>query len=390
MRRQNDNAAPAQAAGYILQLDRALHHLACAASGDVAVAVEHVDDVAVMKDGKIVLLEQDKSSTRVGARLLGDRTRAVWRTLQIWLRHYETPDGEHCVQYIFFVNQWVSSPIASLLKQKSAGHVQAADVVQTLRKIGSKRSSSKIQEIIDDVLTRKDSVLEAVISKIEIVQSGESVSDRKSIANGLGLNPRADAEDIINGLFGWLTHRVRIDWSEGRPGVISRAEILTQSYALQTKQANSRFLPRASAEIFIDEDARQGALSKNFVEHLGRIDAENEDVVQAVDHFLKFNIEKHRLVKAGDIPDVEWRNRSARLHERWTGVMRRKKRELAGKPRSEIGQIVLADVTYDHRENLDGHTCDELYMTSGHYHRLADEDEVWWDPAFQKRGCDEG
>ncbi|MBB3264076.1 hypothetical protein FHW79_001691 [Azospirillum sp. OGB3] len=339
-----------------------------------------------MKDGKVVVLEQDKSSTRTGARLLGDRTRAVWRTLQIWLRHYEAPGGDCCMRYIFFVNQWVSSPIATLLKQQSAGQIQATDVVQALRKIGSKRSSSKIQEIIDDVLRRSDDVLLFIVSKIEIVEASDQISERKSIANGLGLNPRADAEDILDGLFGWLTNRMRADWSEGRAGVITRTEILIQSHALQAKQASSRFLPRAAAEIVIDEKVRQGALSRNFVEHLGRIEAEDEDVVQAVDHFLKFSIEKHRLVRAGDVPDVEWRNRSARLRERWAGVMRRRRRELAERSKTEIGQTVLADVTYDHRENLDGHACDELYMTSGHYHRLADEDEIWWDPTFQQRG----
>lgn len=380
----SENVAPAQAAGYILQLDRALYHLAHAASGDTAVAVEHVDDVAVIKDGKIILLEQDKSSTRKNARLLGDRTRAVWRTLQIWLRHHETPEGGLCMKYIFFVNQWVSSQVAVLLKKKCAGEIQVNEVVQAFRKIGAKRSSSKVQEIIDDVLSRKDEDIHSVVSKIEIVEAGESKSDRLSVANGLGLNPRANAEDILDGLFGWLTSRVRIDWSEGRPGIISRTEILIQSHALQTKQAKGRFLPRAAAEIVLNEEVRQGALSRNFVEHLGRIDAENEDIVQAVDHFLKFNIEKHRLVRAGDVPDVEWRNRSARLRERWSGVMRRRRRELSGQAKTVIGQTVLADVTYEHREPLDGHACDELYMTSGHYHRLADEDEIWWDPTFQQ------
>ena len=59
------------------------------------------------------------------------------------------------------------------------------------------------------------------------------------------------------------------------------------------------------------------------------------------------------------------------------------KREFAGSSEA-IGQRVLADTTYDYREGLDGQACDELYMTSGNYHRLAEEDEVWWDPLFQK------
>ena len=62
--------------------------------------------------------------------------------------------------------------------------------------------------------------------------------------------------------------------------------------------------------------------------------------------------------------------------------MRRRTREMKPKPPTEIGQAVLADATYDHQEPLDGQPCGELYMTSGHYHRLADENQVWWDPNY--------
>ncbi|NWJ22652.1 hypothetical protein BJG94_15430 [Rhizobium sp. Td3] len=370
-------------------MDRALYHLAVASAGDVAVAVEHVDDVAVIRDGRVILLEQDKSTARSNARLLGDRSRAIWRTLQIWLRHSETDHGNHCQRYIFFVNRWVSTPIAQLIKDRTTGKATVADIVSALRKSGTKRTVAKVQVVIDDVLSRSDAQLASLAAKIEIAEAADIGADRRLLANGLGLNPRADADSILDGLFGWLTNRVRTEWSEGRPGLITRDEILVQSHALQSRQAKGRFLPRASGEILIDDTQRDGQLSRNFVEHLTRIDAENDDIVQAVDHFLKFNIEKHRLVRAGDVPDAEWGHRSNRLRERWAGVMRRRSRELKGRPNSDIGQIVLADVTYDHRETLDGHPCDELYMTSGHYHRLAEENEVWWDPAFQKVGKDE-
>lgn len=379
-----DNTAPAQAAGYILQLDRALHHLAHAASSDVAVAVEHVDDVVASKDGKIILTEQDKSSSRADAQLLANRSRALWRTLQIWLRHRNSPDGQYVERRLFFVNKWVSSPIAVLLKKRSKREIEVSEVVKAMRDIGTKRSKSRIQAIIDDVLSNSDEDLAALIETVEIVEARDPTDERASIANGLGLNPRAHADDILDGLLGWLTTKVRTEWSEGRPGLITRREVLTQSYALQDRQAKARFLPRPSAEVIVSEEDRKGALTRNFVEHLGRISAEQEDVVQAVDHFIKFNIEKHRLVRAGDVPVAEWRHRSNRLRERWGNLMRRKKRELAGSTNAVIGQAVLADTTYEHRETLDGQACDELYMTSGHYHRLAEEDDVWWDPDFGK------
>jgi hypothetical protein len=386
----HNNTAPAQAAGYILQLDRALHHLALAASGEIVVAVEHVDDVAVMQDGKVILVEQDKSSSRPTVQLLANRSWAFWRTLQIWLDHCEGSDGQYVKRRLFFVNRWVSSPIAMLLKELTKHTIEVVDVVNSMREIGSKRSKSKIQKIIDDVLSRSDEDLAALVNTIEIVEAGDPVSERAKLANGLGLDPRADTDDILDGLLGWLTTKVRTDWSEGRPALVTRKQILIQSHALQDKQAKSRFLPRPSADIVVSDEARKGALARNFVEHLGRISAEREDVVQAVDHFLKFSIEKHRLVRAGDVPDAEWRNRSNRLRERWDNLMRRKKRELADSTSTAIGQTVLADTTYEHRESLDGQMCDELYMTSGNYHRLAEEDEVWWDPNFSKEKRREG
>lgn len=353
-------------------------------------AVEHVDDVAVMRGGRVELVEQDKSSFRPGGQLLANRSKAFWRTLQIWLENREMAESAHVKRRLFFVNRWVSSPIANLLKDKTKGTCTSADVVTAMHAIGSKRSRSQVQPIIDLVLFQSDDVLRELVETIEIVEAEDPLTARALIANGLGLDPRANADDILDGLFGWLTTKVRAEWSEGKPGLVTRKEILIQSHALQMRQAKSRFLPRAAAEIDLTDEDRNSALTRNFVEHLGRISAEREDVVQAIDHFLKFSIEKHRLVRAGDVPIAEWRHRSDRLRERWQNVMRRRKRELAGHTDEAIGQTVLADTTYDHRESLDGHACDELYMTSGHYHRLAEEDDVWWHPIFSKGGIREG
>ncbi len=124
-------------------------------------------------------------------------------------------------------------------------------------------------------------------------------------------------------------------------------------------------------------------MARRFVDHLGRIDAERDDVVQAVDHFLQFAAEKWRLAKEGGIPPDEWKHRGDRLQQRWANIARMVRRENADKPDRTIGQAILARTTYDHHEPINGLDCRELYMTSGHYHRLADTDEVWWCPAFQ-------
>ncbi|WP_304279622.1 ABC-three component system protein [Caulobacter segnis] len=369
-----------------MQLDRALHHLAVADTSEASVAVEHFDDVAVLRDGKLVVSEQDKHSTRAAAIILGDRSPALWRTLQIWLRLRETPEGAHCERHLFFVNHWVDAPIAGLLKDRRAKSIDPGVILEVLRKAGVKKTGAKIEDVIADVLSRNDETLLQLIGAIEVVVAGDHVAERVIIANGLGLDPRADKEDILDGLLGWLTTKVRLEWAERRPALITRSEILIHARTLEDKQRKSSFLPRASAEIPISDEERQGALTRNFVEHLSRITAEQEDVVQAIDHFLKFNIEKHRLVRAGDVPIKEWGNRSERLRERWRSIFRRRRREMQGSTVGQVGQAILADVTYDHRESIDGQPCDEIYMTSGNYHRLAEGDEVWWDPEFTPGG----
>ena len=381
----NNTAAP-QAAGYILQLERALHHLAHADAGAV-VAVEYLDDVVVQKGGKTVIQEQDKSTAAPGAKLLADRSKAMWRTLEIWLLQYEAADAVPCERYLFFVNRPVETPIALLLKGRMRKDNTSAEILAAMRAQGTPPKSkaktiSQAQVLINRVLQRSDDTLIALIDRIEIIEAGEPTEDRAAMANGLGLSPRVDATDVLDSLLGWLTRLLREEWAAGRPGLITRTAVLLQKDALQARQARGRLLPRAASDVVVSDADRAGALSRTFVEHLGRIEAADDDIVDAVDHFLKFNVEKHRLVIEGEVADREWHDRGERLRTRWRGLMRRHSRTMTGSPTSEVGQAILADATYDHHEALDGQPCVELYMTSGHYHRLADEDEVWWDPTY--------
>jgi hypothetical protein len=381
-----DNTAGAQAAGYIVQLDRALHHLAVAGALDTWVAVEHFDDVAVGREDKLLAAEQDKTSTRAAKPILGDRSKALWRTLQIWLVLRESPEGAALARHLLFVNHWVETPIAGLLKDWRAKGLEPTVVLEALRKAGKAKGSAKVDTIIADVMARSDEALLALIEAIEVVVAGDHAIQRAMVANGLGLDPRANVDVLLDGLLGWLTTKVRIDWSEGRPARISRRDIVIHSRTLEDVQRKSSFLPRGEAEIDVAEHERQDALKRNFVEHMSRVAADDEDVFQAIDHFIKFNIEKHRLVLAGDIPDQAWTNRSDRLRLRWGNILRRRSRQMAGQTASAIGQEVLAEVTYEHRESIDGQPCEEIYMTAGHYHRLAETDDVWWDPTFTPGG----
>ncbi len=203
---------------------------------------------------------------------------------------------------------------------------------------------------------------------------------------GLAIDKTVDQEAVLKGLFGWLSEMLITLWRAGQAGVVTRDALIRQCRELERSLVQRRLLPRPAAKVAIAPDEHARAMGRRFVDHLGRIQAEREDIVQAVDHFLQFAAEKWRLAKEGGIPTSEWKHRGNRLQQRWRNIVRAAKREKVGQQDREIGYHILERTTYDHYEPINGLDCRELYMTSGHYHRLADTDEVWWCPAFVPDG----
>lgn len=377
------HTAAAPSAGYIFQLERALHHLGSAARNAV-VAVEYVDDLAVLEGGKTILQEQDKHSLQTKPEILGDRSLALWRTLQIWLAPADDA-ATPCNRYLLVVNHIATTPIASMLKA-SRSDVSAKEIVQALRTAGKGRKSakSKIQTIIDDVLSKPDEDLTALVGKIEIIEwQSSSSDDRAELANRFGIDPRMDADVVLDALHGWMIRHLLEAWRERRPGFVSRSACVRQCREIEALQARKNLLPRAARDIPVEDVDKDRAMARPFVHHLNRIEAEEEDVLAAIEHFVRFSAEKYRLVGEGGIADREWLDRADRLRQRWANIVRSTKREFPNHSAAELGIRILERSTYDHLEPLGAEPCRELYMTSGHYHRLADDDEVWWDPQYK-------
>lgn len=381
--RRNATAGP-QLSGYVFQLERALYHLATAEDG-TTIAVEFPDDVAVLREGKPALVEQDKNTVTPGRDMLRNRSKALWRTLQIWLGLHEGPDSATCYRYLIVTNTASTDTIASALKRRQTNEISAAEAVAILRSDSGPKSKSQIQTTIDDVLGRSDAVLAALIAKIEIVESGSLLDSRKVLTNALAIDPGVDAETVLDSLLGWSTNLLRILWQKGKIGLIDRRAFVAQCRLVERSLIRQRLLPRPARDVVPDDQDRARVKARPFVDHLGRIDITEDVVLEAIDHFLQFNIEKHRLTTQGEIPDREWLDRGDRLTTRWRGVIRQVTLDLPAETDLVRGQHILARSTTGYHEPLGGQDCGELYMTAGHYHRLADENTVWWDPTFKTR-----
>lgn len=387
----SESTAPGAAAGFVFQFERALARLAAADSYNAEVGIETLDDVAVREGAGLLLLEQDKHT--IAGEVLTDRTVALWRTLYVW-----ATNGHDQARLYLVTNRGLGGDLVRALARDDADRAPAQDLLRLLKAAAAARPSSggkrqrtpsKLKREIERVLALSDTALKQLLMRIRLVSAEQANRPtRASLAAQLGIPQEYDSEFVLHQVLGWLVSGAVAAWREGRPAWFSRGACLKVCNTALGRAARRRILPRPGHEVIVSSSERQRARSCAFVDQLTAIEASADDVEQAIEHYLQFGIERHRLVDEGDVPPDEWRDRGERLVARWRNILRQTVRALPGHQPVAIGLRVLELTTYEHRERICGEECDELYMTSGHYHRLADIATVWWLPTFGARSAD--
>lgn len=377
------------ASGVILQFERALYHLAIAGDGE-AVSVEQVDDVARTKNGKVTAQEQDKKSVSPRSNAtLGDRHIGLWRTLQIWVEGIRT-GGQPSLSYLLVTNAQPKGKIVDAIRKPPGIPDRSTQIVAALRAAGKVRkvggtddkTPSKIQQTIDDVLSETDAVLADLAGRIELVENFDATAMRPEVAARLGIHPDTDRDSIIDATLGWIISRLRKAWDSKAAGIITKDECLRYVRTREAQAARRQWMPRPGREVHVDGQKIAEAKGRTFVDQLERIELEEEEVLEAIEHWVQFNTEKSRLVKTGDIDDDVWVDRGERLRQRWQGIERVARRTRKDLPPVERGYHIYSETTLNHREPIDGHPCDEPYATAGHFHRLADKKLIRWHPEY--------
>jgi hypothetical protein len=72
------------------------------------------------------------------------------------------------------------------------------------------------------------------------------------------------------------------------------------------------------------------------------------------------------------------------LFSRWEKIRKRITRMRQGMPEKDVGYEIFTDTTEAHCEKLAGSETEQVYLTSGTYHRLAELIQVGWHPRFQE------
>jgi hypothetical protein len=383
-----DHSASGSTAGFSFQFERALYWLARSSTGSV-VGIETNDDVAVRGADSKQILEQDKHSIQENAEPFGNRSKDLWNTLGIWIEALNSGEvAAETTRFMMVTNKTLRECIA--------------------KKIGRAKSDEEIDECVAALETAAISPPDGIKSLVERVMRSTSrpnlrkliercrLADASQNTAGQELRTKtighlqlpewcaSSGDSILDELLGWMHRTALANWRQKQPAWIKRDHFVNQFHAIIDLRKRRISRERAEHLIPVGDDKIGEKKGSVFVKQLHLITDDDSVVDTSIREFIRCNIEKARLSAEGNITDDDWLAFESTLLSRWDKIRVRVTRIRQGAPEKDVGYEIFTDTTEAHCEKLAGTDTEQVYLTSGTYHRLAELIQVGWHPRFQE------
>lgn len=382
------HAAPGTNAAFDFQFERALYWLAQSPASSV-IGIETDDDVAIRGSDGSLVLEQDKHSINESAKPFGDRSHDLWNTLVIWIEALDTTEvPANSTHFLMVTNKSVPDCIAHQIGRATTDD-EVSLCIDALE-AATEKPPKEIAALMSRVMqSASRGSLRTLIRNCEFADASASTAGsdlrNETIAHlQLPAWSVANAKSITDELLGWLHTTALALWQKKAPCWIQRDHFVNQLHAIVDRR--KRHIARERSEHLIPvSDAKIGENKESrFVKQLHLVTDDDSIVDNAIREFIRCNIEKSRLSEEGNITDDDWKAFETSLLSRWTKIRARVSRMKQGTGEEDVGFEIFTDTTEDHREPLAGSDTEQVYITSGTYHRLADLIRVGWHPRFEE------
>lgn len=380
------HSAAGSNAGFVYQFERALYWLAKSPAASV-IGIETDDDVTVRGPNSATVLEQDKHSIQKDSTPFGDRSKDLWNTLSIWVEALTAKEVEpDRVRFLMVTNKQLPDCLA-----KRIGRARTSPEIETcilaLQSAGE-NPPSQIRDQIRRVLAPESrEALRDVIKNCDLADASQATEGfllRQATIDHLQLPDWClpASKSITNELLGWLHTSALTEWQQQKPAWIHRNHFVNQLHAIISLRRRQATRERAEHLIPVPEEKVGREKGSRFVKQLHLITDDDSVVDTAIREFIRCNIEKTRLSVEGNITDDDWKTFEVTLLSRWEKIRARVIRTKSTASEEDVGFEIFTDVTESHCEKLAGADTEQVYLTSGTYHRLADMIRVGWHPRY--------
>ena len=383
---ETSHSAARTGAGFDYQFERALFWLAQSPAGTV-IGIETDDDVAIRRP-EGTLREQDKHSDREDAKPFGDRSKDLWNTLAIWLDAIENEQLTiETTRFLMVTNKTLPDCIFKQIgRAETEGEITTC--IAALEKVRMD-PPEHISPLVERVMCSKSRpVLRALLAKVDSVDASDASGGaqlRRKTIDYLQLPEwcSSTADSILDELRGWLHKNVLALWEQNEPAWVQRNHFVNQLHAIIDRRKRQIYRERAENLIPVTDDIVGQEKGRPFVKQLYLVTEDDALVETSIRDYIRCNIEKMRLSREGNITDADWEAFQQALQSRWARIRARVIRMRSGTAEKDVGFEIFHETTEDHREKLAGTDTEQVYLTSGTYHRLADLLCVGWHPRYE-------
>jgi hypothetical protein len=358
------------------------------------ICLEVDDDVSVrLKKGENIhtIFEQNKSNASKGKGNPFSNTNVnLWKSLSNW-SELILEKNIKIEKSSFLLVTNVSVTDTTLIKQisKENDKTKRGLKVKELLEFAERTKSQEISDYLVKIKKLSDKQIAALFSRIDVIDEPKykiARDDiRKNVRQNINIGSKLPFNSLYNNILGWLMGIAIEKWTNREPVIIGIDDFnnfLSDQIALNSKKT---FVEMQELLLPVSDKQRSENSNKNFVKQLEWIHVNEEEIVDAIDDFLRSRWERKRFSLCTTRPtQPDFSTFEKSLEHKWRGKFLGVQ-PFAKSPEDFIafGQSVyynsISEVGY-----LAGQKIEMQYNISGTYHQLANDFKVGWHLDYER------
>ncbi|WP_448634246.1 hypothetical protein [Pedobacter panaciterrae] len=316
--------APGPISGFLFQFEKALSLLASLSNPTDSVSIEMVDDVAMHNENDVVIMTvQAKHSISPNGSTFEDTSKALWRTLEIWIQKLQSGELNQVTQFVCCTNKIIAQ--GSLLR-----NIKDKTFSEVIKEVTSLLSDQK--DKLKIAQSKKDTAgatIKETIKRIEYVLSNSAQFE--IIKNNIVIDDELDPKErffisvhmsnkkynderrfqTFQSMYGWIVDTSKAKWKNSDSATFSKEDFETR-FALcfnNPSIVNAVFRKKDSLGP-INTTLIQNTRNELFVKQIDDIkrnkDAKQRKIENAILDFIYHDIEMAHLSKEGELTQTDF------------------------------------------------------------------------------------
>lgn len=396
-------------AGYIFQFQYALLLLSELNQSDDYVSIEMSDDVSVHDGSDSVLTTiQVKHSIYIDSSIFQDTSKALWRTIQIWIEKlksgvFSSSTSFNCCSNAIVKDGSIIRKMSTMTFDKFLDELNVLlDSQKT--KYAEKRKNSKDGKSIKSTI---ELIEFAIINyaELRIIKNGLKIIDGINAKDKFLTRIHANTEHLsqeakdqmYETFYGWIAYQSKYRWMNSNEAIFTKQSFDNKYHLVRSAPAiiNAIFRTKKSLAT-IEGEAIEKQYNEIFVKQIEdmdwRKDLKERKIKEAIIDFIYHDIELKYVIEGGDYTQSDFDDFLDNCKNAWQKVFDKHFcRDLKFYDASQ--RYGIANLVYN--EVMDGlklefgegfhFNTDNSYVCNGAFHKLSNIPEIGWHPEWESK-----